>query len=147
VFRKLRPRDTAIWGAVMPVSSLGSAVTYWQLDPWELSTTDPQAMRGDQQGSTGVSEVKVPAVDINKILERAFPVDGRMTLLNVDIEGISYEVLNSIDFGRFAFDWVLVERDSPYEEFSLAEGSSPRRDYAKISSLGPTDVYSRAGVG
>jgi hypothetical protein len=74
-------------------------------------------------------------------------VDGRVTLLNVDVEGISYEVLNSIDSARFPFDYVLVERDSPDEKFAYAESGSLSNSYVRIGSLGPTEAYSRVGLG
>ncbi len=147
-FSKVRPRDTTVWGAITRDNSLGSSVIYWQLDPWELSTTDPHSMReAVNNGARVLSEAQVPAVDVNGILEPTYPVDGRVTLLNVDVEGISYEVLNSIDFARFPFDYVLVERDSPDEKFAHAESGSLSNDYVRIGSLGPTDAYSRVGLG
>jgi hypothetical protein len=146
-FSKVRPRDTTIWGAIARPSGLVKSVTYWTLDPWELSTTDPRAMqRAVKNGARIVSEGQFPAVDVNGILGSTFPADGRVTLLNVDVEGISFEVLNSIDFSRFSFDYVLVERDSFDEIFEHAESGSLTSSYVKVGSLGPTDVFSRVGL-
>lgn len=145
-FSKVRPRDTAIWGAITQEGGLGGSVIYWQLDPWELSTTDPGAMQhAVKNGARVVSESQVPTIDVNDILQATYPLDDRTALLNVDVEGISYEVLNAIDFTRFPFDYVLVERDSPEETFGCAGRTGPD-SYVKIRSLGPTDAYSRAGV-
>jgi hypothetical protein len=146
-FAAVRPRDTTVWGAITRDGARGSSVVYWQLDPWELSTTSPNAMReAVNNGARVVSKSEVPAVDVNNILQADFPVDGSVTLLNVDVEGISYGVLNTIDFSRFPFDYVLVERDSPDERFAYAESESLPRRYLRIGTLGPTDAYSRIGA-
>ena len=112
-FGRVRPRDATIWGAITRTSHRGGTVTYWQLDPWELSTTHPTAMQDAlKNGGRVVSTSPVPAIGLNEILASTFPADGRPTLLNVDVEGISYDVLNSVNFSRFPFDYVLVERIS-----------------------------------
>ena len=146
-FTKVRPRDTTIWGAIARPSGLVRSVTYWTLDPWELSTTDHGAMqRALKNGARLLSEDQFPAVDVNEILRSTFPADGRVTLLNVDVEGISFEVLNGIDFLRFSFDYVLVERDSFDEIFERAESRSIPSSYVKVGALGPTDVFARVGM-
>lgn len=147
-FSRVRPGDRTIWGAIT-MNRLGSdSVTYWTLDPWELSTTDPGALeRALRSGARLVSEDQVPAVDVNELLRAIYPADVAVKLLNVDIEGISFEVLNNIDFAQFSFDYVLVERDSPNETFDHAEGGSLTNRYVRVGSLGPTDAYSRARAG
>jgi hypothetical protein len=147
-FKKARPRDTTICGAIATSGGLSNSVTYWMLDPWELSTTDPDAMqRAVANGARIVSTEHFPIVDVNGILESAFPADDRVKLLNVDIEGISYEVLNSIDFSRFSFDYVLVERDAIGDAFERAMAGPHPASYVKVGAAGPTDLYSRLGVG
>jgi hypothetical protein len=143
-FAKLRPRDTTIWGAITRKGDTAEFVTYWTLDPWELSTTDPGAKdRAVKNGARILSEDRFPALDVNGILGSTFPGDGRVKLLNVDIEGISFQVLNSIDFSRFAFDYILVERDSPEDVFEHGQRGSNAGPYVALQSLGPTDAYSR----
>jgi hypothetical protein len=147
-FKEMRPRDRTIWGVITRTASSQTSVTYWTLDPWELSTADANAMqKALKNGARIVSENQFPSVDIDAILGSTFPTDGRTTLLNVDIEGSSFEVLNSINFRRFPFDYVLVERDSPKEAFGAADNEDLPPRYRKVRSLGPTDVYSRVGYG
>lgn len=146
-FSKLRPRDATIWGAITRDSGPANTVTYWTLDPWELSTTDAGAMeRAVKNGARIVSEDRFPAVDVNETLASTFPADDRVKLLSVDIEGISFDVLNAIEFTRFPFDYVLVERDSRDETFEYAQGGSHGGQYVIAGSRGPTDVYSRIGA-
>ena len=147
-FKKARPRDTTIWGAIATNGGLSDSVTYWTLDPWELSTTDAGALqRALANGARIISSDELPIVDVNGVLGSAFPSDDRLKLLNVDIEGISYEVLNLIDFSRFSFDYVLVERDSIDDAFDHAVAGSGPGSYVKVAAVGPTDLYSRLGVG
>jgi hypothetical protein len=146
-YGKARPRDTTIWGAITRDSDLTGFATYWRLDPWELSTTDRSAMeRAVKNGARILSEDRFPAVDVNGILGSTFPRDDRVTLLNVDIEGISFEVLNGIDFTRFPFDYILVERDSVVDTFERAQSGSAPGSFMMVGSLGPTDAYARVGA-
>jgi hypothetical protein len=143
-FGKKRPRDTTVWGAITRDSSLAKTVTYWTLDPWELSTTDAGAKeRAVNNGARVLSEDQFPAIDVNALLGSTFPADGRVKILSVDIEGISFDVLNSIDLARFPFDYVLVERDSADDAFKCAQDRSDGGSYRSAGSRGPTDAYSR----
>jgi hypothetical protein len=146
-FGKKRPRDTTVWGAITRDSSLAKTVTYWTLDPWELSTTDAGAKeRAVNNGARVLSEDQFPAVDVNALLGATFPKDGRVKILSVDIEGISFDVLNSIDFTH-PFDYVLVERDSAEDAFKYAQDGSLGGSYITAGSRGPTDAYSRVEGG
>jgi FkbM family methyltransferase len=51
--------------------------------------------------------LRVPMLEVNEVIARHF--DGAPNLLSLDIEGLDLEVLQSLDFERFAPDVICVE--------------------------------------
>jgi len=50
----------------------------------------------------------VPATTLTRALQMA-GAPSRIGLLSLDVEGAELEVLEGIDFGKYSFDWMLIE--------------------------------------
>ena len=142
--RKKRPRDVACIGACFPYFDKQAKVVFYHLDPWELSTTSEiwyqQAMRS---GALLVSKNIVPNLMLSDLLREHYPRNTtQKKILNVDVEGMSYALLNSIELEAYPFDLILVERDSDSDQFNAATDAS-NSIYEKKGSLGPTDIYAK----
>ena len=62
--------------------------------------------------ATLVSKNKVPVITFNDLLENYYNTKKSIHILMVDIEGESSNLINSIDFGQYDFDVVLVEKEA-----------------------------------
>lgn len=90
-----------------------------------------------------MEEHRVPRVDVLALLTERFPPKGAVTVLNIDIEGVSLTALRHVDLQRFPFDVVLIEVDVP-ETASSGESEIHVIDgYALAAVLGPTLAYRR----
>ena len=142
--RKKRPRDVACVGACFPYFDKQAKVVFYHLDPWELSTTSEiwyqQALRS---GAMLVSKNIVPNLMLSDLLREHYPSNTtQKKILNIDVEGMSYALLNSIELEAYPFDLILVERDSDSDQFNAATNTS-NSIYEKKGSLGPTDIYAK----
>lgn len=142
--RKKRPRDLACVGACFPDFDKQAEVVFYHLDPWELSTTsDIWYQQALSSGAMLVSKKIVPNLLLSDLLKQHYPKNtAQKKILNIDVEGMSYGLLNSIDLNTYPFDLILVERDSDSDLFMAAADTSIST-YEKKGSLGPTDIYSK----
>lgn len=137
-YKLARANDSCLWGAVS-TNSDNSTITYYELDPWELSTTsDIWLSEALKNGASLVSTSNVPTLDINRVLSDSWPAENICRILNIDVEGISYAILNQIDFSKFPFDIIAVERDNYTDSFNISSDT-----YNLERRLGPTDIYVR----
>jgi hypothetical protein len=70
-----------------------------------------EAVHAEESQAWGQQQIKevrsVPAVTINEVLERHFPQG--VDLIDIDVEGLDFEVLQEIDFERFRPRLISVE--------------------------------------
>jgi len=134
IFRK---KDTQY----MSIISLSSTETsFYQLNPWELSTTDKKiADERVEKGAKLVRTIQIKATPLSKIYEN-HPI-ARPSLLSIDVEGSELDVLRSNDWIRFQPDIICVEElKNPYLE-------SPIRlflknvSYSLVAYNGVSSIY------
>lgn len=135
-----RPDDKALFGAVSDDRERPN-VKFYELDPWELSTTNDEALQSAIANGAKVKSVtEVSVIDVDQLLVDHFPYNSK-TFLNIDLEGISYKVLSAIDFERFPFSIVAVERDVMT---SHATEATNLKGYRLALQRGPTDIWIRS---
>jgi FkbM family methyltransferase len=109
--RAARPRDVVLNCAIR-TRDMPSMVDYYVMDAAMLSTiVQREAAHAQESGAWGPQKVKevrsVSALTINEVLERHFPTG--VDLIDIDIEGLDFEVLQEIDYERYRPRVVSVE--------------------------------------
>jgi FkbM family methyltransferase len=123
--RAARPRDVVLNCAVR-TKDMPPQVDYYMLAGGSLNTIvrreAEHAVESRAWGPQQVKEVRsVPALTINEILERHFP--NGVDLIDIDVEGLDFEILQEIDFDRFKPQVVSVEIHGGHHAQKLADGS------------------------
>ena len=55
-------------------------------------------------------EIKVKTISLNDLIEKHFS-NSNIDFLSIDTEGSEYEILSSVDFSRFKFNFICVEHN------------------------------------
>jgi FkbM family methyltransferase len=107
LFQQLRPEDTNL---EMGVSQVRSKLTYHLFDYPNMSTCcEETAHRFLEQGRTIITQQEVETYPLAEILEKYLPKNQSIDFLNIDVEGLDYQVLNSNDWNQYRPHIVLVE--------------------------------------
>ena len=105
LFRRLRPRDTALHAVV---SNLAEDVTFTIAKAAELSTISANFEK-EWIGDQGVEKrVALRSVTLGQLFEQ-HKVPYSFELLSIDVEGHDYEVLTSFDLSSYRPRAILVE--------------------------------------
>ena len=104
LLRKKRPRDKVVECGVH-FSGDKSAIFYIMDSPTLNTFSEEEMLRYVAMGHKLVSKEPVDLIDVNSILEDV----GELDFLNIDIEGLDYEVLQRIDWVKFRPKCVCVE--------------------------------------
>jgi hypothetical protein len=127
-----RGKVHAIHAAVAPVAGVSTLYRFDRI--WsEIDTIDRQTAEQyrDASGVPFTTE-EIRAVSINDVLSGA----PRIDFLNLDIEGIDVEVLESLDVARFRPQLICFENESSYScAFLDAIG------YFRLASTGGSHIY------
>jgi hypothetical protein len=112
LYQKSRNEDVSIYGAVS--NNKDTELYFYEMTPWEVSTTNYEWYKKmlEITNATLVSKNKVPVITFNDLLENYYNTKKSIHILMVDIEGESSNLINSIDFGQYDFDVVLVEKEA-----------------------------------
>ena len=127
-----RGRVHAIHAAVAPVAGVSTLYKFDRI--WsEVDTIDRETAEQYRDASgVGFSTEEIRAVSINDVLAEAPRVD----FLNLDIEGIDVDVLESLDVARFRPRLICFEDESSYScPFLDAHG------YFRLASTGGSHIY------
>lgn len=103
-----RKGDVILNAAIGPIK--GTADLYIFPDPYSGWNTLSKAEAEKRQEESGVKIKKVnkvPVLHINDVMEKHFT--GGLNFMSLDVEGIDYEILNSLDFARYSPDVICVE--------------------------------------
>ena len=121
------------------VSSENRTETFYELSPWELSTTDPQIFDYQvRNGAKLVKTIQLRTITLGEIYRSHTMVHPHF--LSIDVEGQEISVLRGIDFSYFKPDLICVEEhDNPIvgseiSDFLKIHGYALRR-YNGVSSI------------
>lgn len=106
--RRERPGDTLLVAGVGTTNA--AAADYYVMGVDELNTFDKdQAERLDRSGAVKLLEVvKMPLLSLNRVMAEHFG-GAAPDYLSIDIEGLDFAVLNTLDFARFRPKVICVE--------------------------------------
>jgi len=118
--RKVRPRDVSL---NLAVGMTEGPIGVYFFNDWATSNTVAPAWAAATTRAQGIavtSEIRVESWPLRKVLERHLPTGTEVDLLNVDVETLDLEVLQSNDWARFRPLVVAIED----MEFDPAEPAS-----------------------
>jgi FkbM family methyltransferase len=97
--RRGRPRDSCL-NAGIGVAQAAEAEFYRMTSPTLNTFSKEDAARYESYGNQKIEEiVKIPLVTINAIMEEHFTTCPNF--VSLDVEGLDFEILRSLDFSRF----------------------------------------------
>ena len=107
-FRRVRPGDISI---EVGVAMERARLTYHQFDEPALNTFSPKlaAQRESEVGVRSCGTREIDTVPLVELLNTYLPKEKRFDVLNVDVEGLDLEVLQSNDWRIYRPRFVLVE--------------------------------------
>jgi FkbM family methyltransferase len=108
-FRNLRPNDVNLHAAV---AGKEGTVTFYRFHEWASSNTISRQFADSIAKSQNIEieqEIPVHALPLRKILDRHLPAGERIDFLNVDVESVDLEVLESNDWDKYRPLVVAIE--------------------------------------
>lgn len=107
--KKMRPLDININSGV-GFKEEAELADFYVMSSKELNTfSKSEAERIHAMGHVSIKEItRVELINIQTIFKKYFPANN-VDLLSVDVEGLDYEILNSIDFTKYQPKVICVE--------------------------------------
>lgn len=140
LLQQMRPRDLNL--AVALSDTRDDRVTYYEVEPAELSTCDEAQARAHAARGRAARPRAVPVATLAAILE---DTDRRqIDVLKVDVEGFEEKVLGGNDWQRFRPSVVLVEATYPESRQrrpTKIRGFMEQRGYRHVHFDGLNDFY------
>jgi FkbM family methyltransferase len=97
LLRKKRPEDKVVQKVV---SNIQTKVEFFEYEPYEYSTTDPETMKKLASiGMTPVRRLEFESISINDLSLNVVPTQPYF--LTIDCEGLDVEIMKSINFRQF----------------------------------------------
>ena len=107
IFDKIRKRDINV---EMGVSTRHGSLTYYSFKESALNTfSEEMAKTREKEGFTCVSQKKIRVMPLSEILDKYLPEGRNIDIMDIDVEGMDYEVIRSNDWERYRPVYVLAE--------------------------------------
>lgn len=106
--RRVRPRDTCVQAGV-GVQPAADARLFVMSTRTLNTFSEEEAKRYEGMGTQRIEKIiPVPMVTLDEILAERFP-NNEPTLVSIDIEGLDFEVLSTLDLGKYRPPIICVE--------------------------------------
>jgi FkbM family methyltransferase len=131
--RTKRPRDVCLNAGVGPIDA--KSAPFYVMDTRTLSTFSKlEATRYQSMGTHRIERtIEVPVISLNSIIESNCRGEAP-TVLSIDVEGLDFELLRSLDFQRFRPTVICVET------LSYSETREEEKDH-RIAALMSDNGY------
>ena len=107
LFQHVRPKDINIEAAV---SSVPQELTYYVFNEPALNTFKRDVALERAGGVYSIVKVvNITTVPLWQLLDQYVPVNTKIDLLTIDVEGLDFDVLRSNDWSRYSPEFILVE--------------------------------------
>tara|TARA_Y100000591_G_scaffold312045_1_gene316112 strand:+ start:717 stop:1394 length:678 start_codon:yes stop_codon:yes gene_type:complete len=115
LFNYLRPKDLNYNLAVS--NKIEKLNMYYQKELSQLSTIEYEQAKKVFQGS--IKEKKIQALTLNEILKIS-KIEKKIDLLDIDVEGADFKVLQSLSFKKFKPELICIEiHDENFKESKI----------------------------
>jgi FkbM family methyltransferase len=134
----VRPRDQKYRSLV---SSESSQIEFYELIPWELSTTDVNMVLSRiKNGAIIFRKENISSIQLSQIYDANPP--KRPAILSIDVEGAEMEVLLSNNWERYKPDLICVEElSNPLDESKIRDFLKTH-NYSLMVYNGVSSIYS-----
>lgn len=134
----IRPRDQKYRSLV---SSESSQIEFYELIPWELSTTDVNMVLSRiKNGAIIFRKENISSIQLSQIYDANPP--KRPAILSIDVEGAEMEVLLSNNWERYKPDLICVEELSNPLDKSKIRDFLKTHNYSLMVYNGVSSIYS-----
>lgn len=112
IFKKIRPNDINL---EVPISDRKQVLTYHSFDKPELNGFSKELSKGRDGLKIGdweaklISEIKLQTSTLSEVLDEHLSCYQNIDFLNVDVEGLDYQVLKSNNWEKYRPKLVSVE--------------------------------------
>lgn len=120
---KFRPRDTLLSVGITHTGErsaslikMSSPVFNTFVPAFAEKAVEQSKGWADYQRQTITGSVEVKLVSINEVLEQHFS-SGDLHVLSIDVEGMDFQILESVDFGKYLPWAICAEAAAPREQF------------------------------
>ncbi|ASC71433.1 SAM-dependent methyltransferase [Halomicronema hongdechloris C2206] len=145
LFKKIRPRDINI---EIPIFSKSQVLTYYQFNEPALNgfSEEISTQRNKHEKYKIISTKKLKTERLSVVLEKNILNESQVIdFMNIDVEGLDYEVLKSNDWNRFRPKVLLVE-DLSSQNIRQFENSKVynflfKEDYKIYANLAKTSIF------
>lgn len=103
LYKQLRPEDKLATGAVGRAGKL----TYYQFEQNAYNTLD--AAKASSVESALVDETTIQVSTLKDVLTGFYPDGKHFEFVSIDVEGSELEILESNDWKKFSFEYILIE--------------------------------------
>ncbi len=104
LFETHRPRDIFINKGV---AQLKGELSYYEFSNQTLNSFSEEVYKNNKSDLTGKKQI--PVQPLREILEENVPHGTVIDLMNIDVEGLDFEVLESNDWNRFSPKVLVIE--------------------------------------
>jgi FkbM family methyltransferase len=133
----VRPRDQKYQALV---SSKSNQIEFYELIPWELSTTNANIVSSRvKSGAIIFRKQKISSMPLRQIYDLN-PLK-RPAILSIDVEGAEMEVLLSNDWKKYNPDLICVEELSDPLDNSEIRGFLKKHQYSLMVYNGVSSIY------
>lgn len=108
IFNKLRPDDINL---EFPISDSNQILTYYEFNECALNSFCEKTAheRDGLRHYNIIGQKKLQTYTLAELLNKYLPVNQEIDFLNIDVEGLDYQVLKSNDWQKYRPTMVLVE--------------------------------------
>lgn len=146
IFTQLRKNDINLNYAVAGEEN-GKVLEFYTFEEKALNTFDHElAKERESQGYKLKLVKQVETVLLNDLLKEYLPENQKIDLLNIDIEGLDYNVLKSFDFTTYSPKLIICENYSKTFEDLLKSKLNQllvSKSYSAVSKLKNSCIYLR----
>lgn len=122
------------------VSNSSLPITFYELIPWELSTTDySTAMIRVERGAQLIRQETLNVITLSEIYNKVPMI--RPAILSIDVEGAEMDVLLSNEWNKYHPDYICIEElESPLYKSDI-KNFLEEKQYRLIIYNGVTSIY------
>lgn len=146
-FRELRPEDINLEVGISREAARRKFYCYNEPALNGIDNDRQEELKDTQYRLEGV--INIETLPLSDVLERHGRMFKSPNFLTIDVEGLEIEVLSSHNWGRFSFDFVLIEQRLP-DLVALGESEVCQfmmdRGYKAVACTGRTVFYQRVGT-
>jgi len=134
LFRRKRPRDINIEAGI---SDTYGTADYYNFEEGAFNSFNKIISETRIENGIRLKEIiKIDTFPINDILEKNLPLGQKIDFITIDVEGLEELILKTLDFSKYAPDYLLVEELS-FVTRDFSEYRTPISDIATAKGYIP----------